>query len=252
MRMLRRLAVLPLPLLAVGLSPGTPRGLPTVAAQGQAAAAPVLGVPRIENFAVNGRGDAAAWEAVAWTPLNPRKGASNAPETRIKVAWSDTGLYVLMHAADARVTATLEEDFSDLWKEDVFEAFLWPDERDTIYFEYEISPLGRELPILIPNLDGRFLGWRPWHYGGDRRVRHATSTIGGPKEPGASIQAWRAEVMIPFAVLRPLRSVPPASGSRWRANFYRVDYDEGTIQWDWARVGASFHEFRRFGTLQFK
>ena len=252
MRMLGRL-VCAAPLLALaGISPGMPGVQPAVPVRAQTPAAPVLDVPHIQDFAVNGQGDAAAWEGVPWTPLNARRGAANAPQTRIKVAWSETGLYVLMHAADARLTATFEEDFADLWTEDVFEAFLWPDERDTIYFEYEISPLGRELPILIPNLDGRFLGWRPWHYGGDRRVRHATSTSGGRKEPGASIQAWRAEVMIPFALLRPLRNVPPSSGSLWRANFYRVDYDAGTVQWDWARVGASFHEFRSFGTLQFK
>jgi hypothetical protein len=70
-----------------------------------------------------------------------------------------------MDAADGKLTSTFEEDFADLWKEDVFEAFVWPDERDPLYFEYEISPLGRELPILIPNLDGRFLGWRLWHDG---------------------------------------------------------------------------------------
>jgi hypothetical protein len=57
-----------------------------------------------------------------------------------------------MEATDQVLTATLQEDFLDLWKEDVFEFFLWPDERQTVYFEYEISPLGVELPILIPNL----------------------------------------------------------------------------------------------------
>jgi len=39
---------------------------------------------------------------------------------------------------------------------DVFEFFLWPDERYPVYFEYEISPLGHELPILIPNFGGQF------------------------------------------------------------------------------------------------
>ncbi len=219
----------------------------------QATPRPVLRVPPVADFAVNGRGDHKAWDAVNWTPLNARSGAAGAPATRMKVAWSPTGLYVLMDAVDARLTATYEEDFSDLWKEDVFEAFLWPDERDPLYFEYEISPLGRELPILIPNLDGTFLGWRPWHYGGDRRVRHATSIVGGPKQPGAAIQGWRAEFMMPFALLSPLRSVPPTKGARWRANFYRVDHDGGTsVSWDWARVGKSFHEFRNFGTLEFE
>lgn len=224
---------------------------PALAAQ--AAPLPVLKVPAVPEFTVNGRGDDPAWDAVSWTRLNARHGVAGAPETRIKVAYSAAGVYVLMDAADRRLTATYEEDFSDLWKEDVFEAFLWPDERDPLYFEYEISPLGRELPILIPNLDGRFLGWRPWHYGGDRRVRHATSISGGPKESGAAIQGWRAEFLIPFAVLSPLRNVPAKEGTRWRANFYRVDYDEGKpVQWDWARVETTFHDFRRFGTLEFQ
>ena len=140
----------------------------------------------------------------------------------------------------------------DLWKEDVFEVFLWTDERSPVYFEYEISPLDRELPILIPNFGGRFLGWRPWHYEGGRRTRKATSIIGGPKQSQASIQGWRAEVFIPYALLTPLQNVPPKPGATWRANFYRMDHDQGkTTQWEWARVGDSFHEYEKFGSLIF-
>jgi hypothetical protein len=150
------------------------------------------------------------------------------------------------------VTATNTEDFADLWKEDVFEVFLWTEERYPVYFEYEISPLNRELPILIPNLGGQFLGWRPWHFEGDRLTRKATSTIGGPREPQARVEGWRAEFFIPYALLKPLPNVPPKAGTRWRANFYRVDYDEGRMtQWDWARVGDSFHEYQKFGELVF-
>jgi hypothetical protein len=48
-------------------------------------------------------------------------------------------------------------------------------------------------------------------------------------------------------------NVPPKPGTRWRANFYRMDYDGGqTTSFDWARVGPSFHEFRKFGTLIFE
>ncbi len=214
---------------------------------------PTLRVPRVEDFAISGQGDHATWARLEWVALNGRQGVTGAPATRIKVAYSATGLYVLMDAADQKLTATYQEDFSDLWKEDVFEVFLWPDERDTIYFEYEVSPLGRELPILIPNFDDRFLGWRPWHYGGDRRVRHLTSIVGGPMQSGAAIKGWRAELMIPFALLTPLRSVPPSPGAKWRANFYRVDHDGPTpVQWDWSRVGRNFHEFRNFGTLVFE
>jgi hypothetical protein len=130
---------------------------------------------------------------------------------------------------------------------------LWPDERQTVYFEYEISPLGVELPILIPNLDGKLLGWRPWHYEGNRKTRKASSAVGGPLKTGATVSGWKAEVFIPYDLLKPLGNVPPSAGTRWRANFYRMDYDDGQkTSWDWARVGSSFHEFQKFGTLVFE
>jgi hypothetical protein len=214
---------------------------------------PELRIKSTEDFTVTGHGENPAWRAVPdWTPLNVRREVPDAYATRVKLLYSAKGLYVLMDAADRKLTANLQEDFADLWTQDVFEVFLWPDERDPIYFEYEISPLGKELSILVPNLDNKFLGWRPWHYDAERQVRKAAVTIGGPQQSGAAIEGWRAEVFIPFALLRPLRNVPPAKGTRWRANFYRMDYDTGSvIQWDWSRVGPSFHDFNNFGTIIF-
>jgi hypothetical protein len=216
-------------------------------------AQPVLDVPPCEDFEVTGDGSAEAWSKVEWTPLKKRTDDGHPYETRAKMLYSDTGLYVLMDATDRRVTATMEEDFADLWHEDVFEFFLWPDTEHPVYFEYEISPLGYELPILIPNFDGEFLGWRPWHYEEGRKTRKATSVRGGEKRSGAQIEGWTAEIFVPYALLQPLRNVPPKPGTQWRANFYRVDYDgDQQTGWDWARVGASFHEYQKFGTLRFQ
>jgi hypothetical protein len=221
----------------------------TVRAQPEAK---VLHVRPTADFPVTGNGEAPAWQTVPWEPLALR-GADRLPyQTRVKTLYSKTGLYVLMEAEDRTLTATMKEDFLDLWNEDVFEFFLWPDERHTVYFEYEISPLGYELPILIPNFEGKFLGWRPWHYEGPRQTQKATTAIGGPKESGARVTGWKAEVYVPYDLLRPLQNVPPQPGTRWRANFYRMDYDDGkNTGWDWSRVGPSFHDFTKFGTLVF-
>ena len=225
---------------------------------GQQAASPesaakVLHIPQTKDFIINGRGDASAWKNAAWEPLHLRAADGHQYQTRIKMLYSRTGLYVLMEAEDRTLTATMNEDFLDLWKEDVFEFFLWPDERYPVYFEYEISPLGFELPILIPNFGGEFLGWRPWRYEGNRKTQKATTVVGGPKLSGASVTGWKAEVFVPYDLLKPLQNVPPQPGTRWRANFYRVDYDDGkSTSWDWARVGTSFHEFDKFGTLVFE
>ncbi len=204
------------------------------------------------DFEVNGLGDHANWRQAEWVPLQRRQADGHPYDARFKILYSGTGMYFLMEGTDRKLTASMNEDFLDLWNEDVFEVFLWPDERHPVYFEYEISPLNKELPILIPNFGGQFLGWRPWHYEKDRQTRKATSTIDGPKAPQAAIQGWRAEFFIPYALLRPLQNVPPKAGTRWRANFYRVDYDNGkSTQWDWARVGPSFHEYEKFGELVF-
>jgi hypothetical protein len=218
----------------------------------QTSARAQLTVKLVDDFDVTGTGDHASWQKAEWTALNRRQADGHPYDTRFKALYSPTGMYFLMDATDRKLTATMNEDFMHLWTEDVFEVFLWTDERYPVYFEYEISPLNRELPILIPNFGGKFLGWRPWDYEGDRKIRKATSVTGGAKQSGAAIQGWRAEFFIPYALLRPLQNVPPTAGTRWRANFYRMDHDDGKhTQWDWARVGDSFHDYEKFGELIF-
>lgn len=235
---------LPVPCLMAQTGPANP---------GNAAALPELIVKSTEDFEVTGDGRSDPWTRAAWTELRKRAGASHEYTSRFKALYSQTGIYFLFDGTDTRLTVSMENDFDNLWTEDVFEVFLWTDESHPIYFEYEISPLNRELPILVPNFGGQFMGWRPWHYEGDRRTRTGVRIKGGPATTGAQIDGWSAEVFIPYALLNPLKNVPPKSGTRWRANVYRVDYDaEGMTQWDWSRVGPSFHEYQKFGTLIFE
>jgi predicted TIM-barrel fold metal-dependent hydrolase len=222
-------------------------------AKEKTAGRPAYRVAKTADFEVTGDGQHAAWEKAEWLNLVHRNKEAESRESRVKVLYSDLGLYVLFEGADQRLSAKFREDFENLWTEDVFEFFIWPDTQDPVYFEYEISPLGYELPILVPNMQGKFLGWRPWHYEGERRIKKATSVRDGKKESGALISSWRAEIFMPFELLKPLGNVPARPGTVWRANFYRMDYDQvPAASWDWARVGPSFHEFQKFGTLVFE
>jgi len=235
-------------------------GIPVVSAANQVAkntaAEPtgnILKVRPTEDFEVTGDGKDSAWSKAEWAAV-PQRSQNGLPyETRIKTLYSPKGLYVLFDATDKKLTAKIEKDFENLWEEDVFEVFLWTDEKHATYFEYEISPFNRELPILVPNFDGKFLGWLPWHYDGGRKTRKATAVTGGEKKSGAGIAGWSAEVFIPYDLLSPLQNVPPKPGTQWRANFYRMDYDDGKpTRWTWAPVGGSFHEYQKFGKLVFE
>ncbi|MDR2893897.1 MAG: carbohydrate-binding family 9-like protein [Alistipes sp.] len=207
-----------------------------------------------EDFTVTGDGSNSAWEGAQWLEMTPRRpaGEGKAFTTRLKAMYSGEGIYFLFDCADTQITATMEADFLDLWTEDVVEVFLMPDESDPTYFEYEISPLNYELPILISNLGGDLTRWMPFHYDADRRVAHQTSVTGGEKVSGASITGWKAEFFIPFKLLRPLNNLPPKKGDTWRANFYRIDRaGEASGSWSWQLTTTNFHDYSSFGTIVF-
>lgn len=222
-------------------------------------AAPIIGqsVPaaggltfgRTADFEVDGRGTADAWQDLEWIELVKRNDYGRDYRTRCKLLHSDSGLYFLFECEDDRITSTLREDFADIFREDVIEVFLWPDEGSPLYFEYELSPANFELVLLIPNFNGEFLGWRPWHYEGDRRTRHQTQVV----EKNGLVIAWTAEFFIPYDLMRPLQNVPPSPGSHWRVNLYRADFDTGERAiWSWMPFAKRFHEYEKFGYAYFE
>lgn len=207
-----------------------------------------LHIRHTEEFEVTGAGNDPAWNKTGWTTLSRIKGSS-AYETRIKLLYSDKGLYALFHCEDRQISATLQEDFASLWREDVIEMFLWPDESLPLYLEYELSPHNFELVIMITQIDGKTSGWMPWNYRGEKKTRKGTRIIRDDQE---NITAWSGEFFIPYTLLRPLRNVPPLKGTEWRANFYRIDYDEAeSAYWSWQPVNNNFHEFQKYGTIVF-
>lgn len=214
----------------------------------------VLVVKETEDFDLNGKGTAKNWSATDWVDIHPRDKIPGEVDlnTQLKALYSTTGIYFLFECEDQVLSATMDADFMKLWKEDVVEIFLWPDETSPVYFEYEIPPLNYELPILISNEEGDLVRWRPFMYESDRKTRHQTHIEGGKKESGASIAKWTAEFFFPYKLLRPLKNISPESGTEWRANFYRVDYDNGSTAFMWQPVNGTFHSYNRFGTLLFE
>jgi len=209
-------------------------------------------INKCQDFKITGTGSSDSWNNVSWINLVPSEQNITGYQTKVKVLYSGTGIYFLFSCEDKKLASSMQADNLNLWEEDVVEVFLWPDESFPVYFEYELSPLNYELPIIVPNYKGTFLGWLPWHYEGDRKTRHATSAIGGNKTSGSSVTGWIAEFYIPFKLLAPLNKVPPVSGMKWRANMYRIDHDNGAMHFTWQKTGRTFHEYNKFGTFIFE
>ena len=212
-----------------------------------------LTIKKTPNFEISGDGTNKEWDNTDWFDVPQRPDSDVGYQTKAKVLYSNTGLYFLIECQDKKLSASKTGYMEDLWVEDVVEVFLWTDENYPLYFEYEISPLNEELVLMVPNFDGDFLGWIPWHYNDDRIIKHMTSVKGGKMESGATVDSWTSEFFIPFELLKPLKNVPPISGMQWRMNIYRMDYDSGErVKWEWKPIENTFHEFEKFGRIVFE
>lgn len=211
-----------------------------------------LKIKKTQPFTLTGKGEATAWNSTDWIALQKLDAGGAPNDTRFKILYTDQGIYVLFSGDDQRITTQYDTDFSNLFLGDVFEVFFHPDPQVPVYFEYEINALDKELVLLIPNINGRLSGWTPWHYEGRKKVQKKVWIDGGSAAMNSSIKAWRAELFFPFELLHPLIKTAPQKGDRWNANFYRLDYDSGKmIKWAWSPVETNFHEYKRFGAIEF-
>lgn len=209
-------------------------------------------IRKTADFPISGDTTSANWRSTKWILLPQRSSAGQHYKTRIKLLYSATGLYFLYYCEDKKLTATMQSDFLDLWNEDVIEVFLQPDKHNAAYLEYELSPLNYELPIIIFNEKGRLNSWQPFHYDADRKTRHITTIQGGEKKPNAVAESWIAEFFIPYSLMKPVLQKNPVSGTTWKGNLYRIDYDAGEALWSWQINSGNFHEFEKFGNFQFE
>jgi Carbohydrate family 9 binding domain-like len=208
-----------------------------------------LGVRQTADFVVDGKGSHPNWDKTGWVSLKQLDDNDLNYATKFKILYSSNGVYVLFEGLDNKVTTDYREDFGNLFNADVFEVFFHTDPSIPLYFEYEINALNKELVLLIPHLEKGVMGWTPWHYEGDRKVQKNVFI----QERNGKMEKWTAEMFFPFKLLSPLGNVPPAKGSCWNANFYRLDYDGGRMtKFAWSPVEKSFHEFKRYGTIRFE
>lgn len=207
-----------------------------------------MGVRSTTDFLIDGKGSAAAWKTTDWTELTQLDEGVTGYTSRFKILYSATGIYVLFHGIDKKITSNYLNDFDDMYNADVFEVFFHPEPSRHLYFEYEINAFGKELVLLIPNHKGKIMGWRPWHYEGDKLVKHKVYV----ERDAEGMKSWTAECFFPYKLLEPLENTPPVKGTVWNANFCRLDYDPGKmIKWSWSPISVTFHEFAKFRAIRF-
>ena len=172
----------------------------------------------------------------AVTAAAPKQG------TEVRAAWSEEEWRLLFIADDSDPWATMTQRDAPLYEEETVEVFFDPVGDLESYFEIEVNPLGTVLDLVLRKSRSGYKADRAWQCEGLRTLvrRHD----GG----------WSAEMAIPFASVT---NSPPRTGSRWRANFCRIDRPsrDGTLPREltsWSPpLRASFHTPERFGVIEF-
>lgn len=191
------------------------------------------------------------WRSAATARLRPVANG-DAPPTTVALLADPEALTVRFTCRATRLTARMMNDGDPLYLEDVVEVFLAPGGDPSLYLEYEVSPLGRDLCLLCCQRDGRVSRWRPWGALPEAKPTCTVTVQGGPQQPLAAIRSWTAELRIPFAALAGIADVPTA-GTTWRANCYRIDHGDGGprhLAWSPPPV-ADFHQLDSFGSITF-
>ncbi len=180
------------------------------------------------------------WQSIAPVSLRSAlRGEVPQQATRVRLAWTETDLRVLFEIEDTYVHATLTARDALLYQEEVVEVFLDPVGDLLSYFEIEINPLNAILDLVCRKNRSGYLRDFAWRCEDLRTAVQRTET------------GWVAELAIPFASLTSER---PAVGTRWRANFCRIDRPPEVERelTAWSPPGrATFHTPERFGWVEF-
>ena len=185
--------------------------------------------------------------------------------TRMKMFWSDSGLYIGAEMEEPNLWATLTEHDSVIFHDNDFEVFIDPDNDGLAYAELEINALNTTWDLLLikPYLQGG-RGVDGWEI---QNLRTAVQLQGTLNDPSTIDDGWSVEIHIPWHALWEISTgeVPPKSGDLWRINFSRVQWKldivngmyvkpEGQKEdnWVWSPQGViNMHRPERWGIVHF-
>ncbi|HEX8313051.1 MAG TPA: carbohydrate-binding family 9-like protein, partial [Chthoniobacteraceae bacterium] len=164
-------------------------------------------------------GDIAAGPGfIPWSGIQPVQlletvtGALPEQATRLRVGWSESELRLLFECDDREPWATLTARDAPLYTEEVVEVFRDPVGDLESYFEIEVNPLNAVCDLVLRRNRSGYAKNFAWNCEGLQTAVRRTTT------------GWNAELAIPFSEVA---GEAPISGTRWRANFFRIDRPPG-------------------------
>lgn len=214
--------------------------------------APELDVRKaVGPITIDGKLDEASWKGAVMTAAFGKYDGKPLPaalRTQMKVLWDDEALYVGFFVRDSQPTSSFTKRDETLWEEDVVEVYLDPDSDGKNYVEMQVSPKNVIFDALFtshrepkPDVASR------WNLAGLQTAIHV-----GPLPGRQPIGGWTVEMRIPYAGLTAAKATVPKVGTKWKANFFRIEkLKKGKELAAWSPPGGDFHNLAKAGFLNF-
>ncbi|XP_062502388.1 uncharacterized protein LOC134179493 [Corticium candelabrum] len=223
-----------------------------------------------EFVEVDGKLEEEEWQQVGWTerfvdiqgPLYPVPRF----ETRVKMRWDDTFLYIGAYMEETDVWANQTKHNSIVFHDNDFEVFVDPDGSTHMYKELEVNAINTTWDLMLT---------KPYINGGQANsswempsMKYAAYVDGPVNDPRIQNKYWTAELALPLKDLADGTAhtrIPPKDGDQWRINFSRVEWHVHVVDghyekvvglrednWVWSpQYSINMHLPERWGFIQF-
>jgi hypothetical protein len=177
-----------------------------------------------QKIQLDGEINDSLWQLAAWTDdfINIEGPDKNKPphQTRVKMLWDDSFLYVAAYMQEPHIWAYLTEDEKIMYFDNDFEIFIDPDGDNHNYYEFEFNALNKKWDLFLerPYRDSVTPDLK-WNCKGLRNATKVYGSINNPK--GKTDSAWTMEIAIPLNCIQ--QGV--ADQHIWRINFSRVEWE---------------------------
>jgi predicted TIM-barrel fold metal-dependent hydrolase len=202
-------------------------------------------VARVDSALALNDLDSPAWNKAPLVRLEYNSlGATASPQssTLIRALYDDANLYLRYDAPYSELATfdppRMNSERVGLWDRDVVEAFIGTDPgNEKVYYEFEVAPTNEKLDLIItpeiPDIAKRL----EWNSGWESFAKVDEKT-----------KIWTTVMKVP---LKELHVDGAKAGTRWRANFYRIDRANRAFLASNPTLTGSFHRPERFGWLEF-
>ncbi len=185
---------------------------------------------------VDGKSDEKDWSRAPWTEdftdIVTGAAAEVNKRARCKMLWDSAFLYVYAEFKEQDIWASLTKQDEPIFQDNALEIFINPDGSTFNYFEFQINANEAVWDLFMPRpyrSGGR--GLSSWDIRGLQKAVHIAGTLNHPADRDTS---WSIELAIPFAALD-IRRPPVKSGTIWRMNFSRVQWQLDAVDGRYAR-----------------